>query len=1084
MNMKKIFSLLSLMLGITIVSFAQKKEIRGTVTDAAGVAIAKATIIEKGTKNNAVANENGEFVIRVDQGAKSVTLEVSSTGYEAKKVTTDGKTLVIVKLEKKVVDESAVVVVSYGYFSQKKADKTGTITSISSKDLKDNTLNNAAEAINGKIAGVSATVSDGAPDAEVSITVRNGTSLTQSNKPLTVVDGIIIEDGLSAVAPQDIETIDVLKDASATALFGARGSNGVIVITTKSGKSGKFTVNYNGSIGYREFYNELEVLDPYDYAVAQYERAIANNELTSFQNKFYSTFDSLKYYKDSAKIDWQKEVFGRKALTSTHNISIAGGSKNTTYAASLTSSKDEGVLMGTEIDRKIFSVKIDQKVTEKLKVGLNSRFNSQVINGPKIAEGDETQSSNKLRHAIRYVPMLLGGSSLEEFDPDLAEGSTALINPIVVNRSEYRKIIRTFLNLTGTMSYKFNKQFSFKSTAGIDQRNISENQFYSKYSNKALVDEGGYIATSTPIAVKDNTIRRTFSNSNILTFTPQLTKKNSFTAILGHEIYDFLEESNVVSRGKFPDYFTANQALSQMSAGEPYRNGKNDISNSDRIEKRILSFFGKVDYNYDSKYYFALSFRADGSSIFAPGKRWGYFPSGSAAWRIAKEKFMEKISDKIKLSELKLRLSYGATGNNNVPAYYYLDQWVVQTQSPTVSVIKKRYLPNANLKWETTYAKNIGLDLGFIKDRITLSIDAFENVTKDLLIQQPVPSSAGTIDPYRYENVGQTSSRGIEIQLGGTLVKQSHFTWSANFNIAFAKRRMDVFKVSGNTSKLYYSNWSSSAGKEDFIVEQGKEIGLMYGFVTDGFYKASDFNPTYNSQNGQYIYSKDNIKSGVVINDVIGKTEVGPGSIKFKDLNGDGHITEEDRTVIGNAFPKYTGGLTQQFTLYGFDASVFVNWSVGSNVYNANNIEFTNGATKNGNYIAIMKDRWRTVDEFGQDMSTAAPAVYDELNKNAKIWKPEYKSNFLMHSWAIEDASFLRINNVTIGYTFSSKWLTRKKITKLRIYMTGTNLAVITGYSGYDPEVNTRTQTPLTPGVDYSAYPKSKMYTFGINLGL
>lgn len=421
MNMKKIFSLLSLMLGITLASFAQKKEIKGTVTDGAGVAIAKATVIEKGTKNSAVANENGEFVIRVDQNAKSVTLEISSTGFEAKKITTDGKTPVVVKLEKKVVDESAVVVVSYGYFSQKKVDKTGTISSISAKDLKDNTLNNTAEALNGKIVGVSATVADGAPDAEVNVTVRAGTSLTQSNRPLTVVDGIIIEDGLNAVAPQDIETIDVLKDASATALFGARGSNGVIVITTKSGKSGKFTVNYNGSIGFREFYNELEVLDPYDYAVAQYERAIFNNDLVSFQNRFYSTFDSLKYYKDSAKIDWQKEIFGRKALTSTHNISIAGGSKNTTYAASLTSSKDEGVLMGTEIDRKLFSVKIDQKVNEKLKIGVNTRYNSQVINGPKIAEGDETQSSNKLRHAVRYLPMLLGGSSLEEFDPELAE---------------------------------------------------------------------------------------------------------------------------------------------------------------------------------------------------------------------------------------------------------------------------------------------------------------------------------------------------------------------------------------------------------------------------------------------------------------------------------------------------------------------------------------------------------------------------------------------------------------------------------------------------------------------------------------
>jgi TonB-linked SusC/RagA family outer membrane protein len=543
--------------------------------------------------------------------------------------------------------------------------------------------------------------------------------------------------------------------------------------------------------------------------------------------------------------------------------------------------------------------------------------------------------------------------------------------------------------------------------------------------------------------------------------------------MVGHELFQNDSKSSTVETRYFPIGITAEAALGNMGLGSAPPGSTQPLPQSQELSNRLVSFFGRVNYSYDDKYLLTATLRADGSSKFAEGNKWGYFPSASFAWRMSKEKWMEGISNTV--SDLKLRLSYGEAGNNRIADFLYITQFTPSAyyslNNQVVTAYRSAALANENLTWESTISRNLGVDVGFLKNRITLSVDGYLNTTNDLLVSVPVPGSSGYTS--QIQNVGSTTNNGVEIQLSGRPVSKRNFQWESSFNISFNKNNIESLGEFQN-AYLFSSGWAGSNQPSDYLVQVGQPVGAIWGLRTNGWYTVDDFNYT----NGVYT-----LKNGVPNNQAITATVPQPGMLKFADLDGNGTVNDLDRTIIGNTQPKFFGGWNNQFAYKGFDLSVFINFQYGNDVYNANKLEFTSGYTVNSNLLASMNNRWRTIDANGNVVTD--PKQLESLNAGAKVWRPlTSASSFYVHSWAIEDGSFLRINNLTLGYTLPKDLLAKAKIKSLRFYGTINNLAVFTNYTGYDPEVNTRRSTPLTPGVDYSAYPRSRAFIFGVNLSL
>jgi len=1078
--MRKLLFLCLLMFGASSLLFAQSRQISGRVTDDTGAPLQGVSVQVKGTTNTTQTNKNGDFTIQVT-GANA-ELTISYTGFTAQ--TVEATANMIVKLERSVSSLDDVVVV--GYQTMKRKDLTASVSSVSARQLKDVPINSAAQALAGRLAGVQVTGTEGSPNAEVLIRVRGGGSITQDNSPLYIIDGVQVENGLSALSPQDIVSIDVLKDASATAIYGSRGANGVVIITTKGGKNTKPTISYNGFIGVGKIANKLKVLNPYDFVVYQYERSRGNaTDSTNFVRQYGTTWDTLSNYKNVPFVDWQDEMFGRNAIMQTHNVALSGGNASTQYNLSLTSNKEDGLMLGSGFDRKLVSFKFDHKFDNKLRVGFNTRYNNTITTGA----GTSTTGSagtNRLRQSVRYRPMLLQGQNIYDFDPDYFNETNAngmnMVNPVLLNDAEYRKNFNNILNLSGYVEYKLTPYLSFKSTGGIDFNN-GKQQFF----DDTLTSNSRQNGSVQPMAGITNTQRTTINNSNVFTFDATKTKigffkRHNLNMLAGHELYQSNYKTQVQLMRYFPVGISPKTALANFNLGTAYTDPSRPATSE--VEERMVSFFGRVNYSFDSRYLVTASLRADGSSKFGTGNKWGYFPSGSVAWRLSNEKFFESLKSTV--NDLKLRVSYGEAGNNRIPNFGYLTQYAASTQYWLNEQLVTAYAPAAlaypNLVWETTVSRNLGLDLSILNNRIQFTADVYRNTTKDLLINVPVPTSSGYTT--QIQNVGSTENRGVEFQVNAAVLEKKNFSWNANFNISFNKNK--VLSL-GDRQSFFLTNsgWGFSNTPADYIVRVGDPVGAMWGFVTDGYYTIDQFD--YNPATQTYT-----LKPGVASNGSITATPQ-PGLVRFRDIAGpidpatgkpgppDGKIDDNDKQIIGVAQPKFFGGLNQQFTWKNFDLNIFLNFSVGGEIYNANKLEFTSGYTANANMLDMVNNRWTRINSQGQVVTD--PVALAALNANATMWSPSTSStSFVLHSWAIEDGSFLRINNVSLGYTFASSLLRKMKMQRARVYVTGTNLAVFTKYTGYDPEVSTRRGNPVTPGVDYSGYPRSRTFIFGLNL--
>lgn len=1081
MHMNKVYLCLWLLAGLLllqpgqILAQAKKFTIKGKVTTTAdNLPLEGVSVRIKGTRQGTYTDKNGQYSLAADNTKALVVF--SYIGYATREEPVNGRSNVNISLSTEVKEADEVVVI--GYQTVRRKNLLASVSSVSAKDLKDIPVNSAAEALNGRLAGVTATTAEGSPDAEIRVRIRGGMSITGDNSPLYIVDGVQVENGLSSLSPQNIQTIDVLKDAAATAIYGARGANGVIVITTKSGRPGKLTVSYNGFIGIKKLAKKLAVLTPYDYVIYQSERSRGSNtDSTTFTRNFGTTWDTLANYKNIMPVDWQAEIAGRTGITQTHNVSVLGGNNKITYNFGYTYNDDKAIILNSNYKRHLLNFKSDYKITNTIRLGVSTRYTHTDVYGAGVSS-DQGSSYSRLRNAVKYRPFLSSNQDIEEADP-LADPNVGnglnLVNPILLANAEYRKKSTDVFNTTVNLSYTITRNLTFRSTFGYDHYNLIDRQFSDSITPYAVIQ-----GSKKPIAQLDSFTRNTLTNSNVLTYSVNKFKgRHDLTFLVGEETYDLKTESHTQLFKNYPTFTSAADAFTKTDLAQSFTG----YPKLGKTRYTSLSFFSQVNYAYMNKYYLNFNLRADGASKFAPGKQWGYFPSGSFAWRVKNEKFME--NSKL-ISDLKFRVGFGTVGNNRISDYLFLTtfrndgRYYYGINNQAITAYYSSDLVNESLKWESTVSRNFGMDISFFQDRLSLSVDYYNNSSKDLLLNVPIASTYGYTT--QLQNVGKTSNKGVEIQLNSTVMRKSAFSWTANFNMSFNKNKVEQL---GLNQQYFYpaASWGVSGQPTDYIIRIGDPVGSMYGLVNDGFYKVADFD--YNAATSVYT-----LKAGVVSNSgIIGTVQ--PGSVKFKDLNGDGVINlDKDRQIIGNPTPAFTGGLNQQFTYQQWDMSIFMNFSYGNDIYNANKIEFTNGYTANSNMISLMENRWKVVTPAGQtaqwvnssgQVAGIAPDQLTALNANATIWQPIRSAGaFYPSSWAIEDGSFLRLNNITLGYSLPVKSLNKMKISKLRFYVTANNLAVLTSYTGYDPEVSVR-NSPLTPGLDYSAYPKSRSFIIGIN---
>jgi TonB-linked SusC/RagA family outer membrane protein len=1068
---RQCFLFFCLSLTITHV-FGQGKLVSGVVSGSdnrkplSGVSVAV-----KGTKQGTITDAQGKFSINLK--TNDAVLVFSTLSYQSKEVTVGNNTSLSVTLLADVKEMEDVVVI--GYQSVRRKDLLASVSSISAKDMKDIPINSAAEAINGRLAGVTASTAEGSPDADIRIRVRGGMSITGDNSPLYIIDGVQVENGLSGISPQDILSIDVLKDAAATAIYGARGANGVIVITTKSGKVGRLQVNYNGFAGVKLLAKKLAVMSPYEFVLYQSERSRGSSTDSLAFIKNFGSFDSLPFYKDMPVVDWQKEVMGNTGFTQTHNINAGGGTGKLTYNFGYTYNNDKAIVINSTYKRHFLNFKSDYKVNSAIKMGVNVRYTIQDVVGAGVSDA-KGSSYNRLRNSIKYRPFLSGTQELDDEDP-LADPSVGngltLYNPIALANSEYRRKTGGTLNASAYLQINLAKNLSFKSTIGYNYTSFADRQYNDSISPYSILQGG-----RKPVVGLDTTITKTLTNSNVFQYSVKnIGNAHSFDIVLGEETYDLRSQYYSRLLRNYPtftpiEYAFSNTEMASSFAGYPkYR----------ETRYTSLSFFGRLNYTYQDRFLFSVNVRADGASKFAENNRWGYFPAASFAWRMKNESFLKNSNV---INDMKLRIGVGTVGNNRIDDYLFLTSYrndgayYYGVNGQTVLGSYPGSLVNPDLKWESTVNRNIGVDMSLLKNRLNISLDYYNNQSKDLLLFVPISSTYGYTT--QYQNIGKTSNKGAELQVSAVLVSNPKgLTWNTSFNLAYNQNRIEQL---GRNQQQFFpaASWGVSGQPTDYIIRVGESVGAMYGLVNDGFYTLDDFN--YSGG----IYS---LKQGVVSNaGIIGVVQ--PGAIKFRDLNGDGVVDlNNDRKIIGNPNPRVTGGINQQFSFKQWDISLFVNFFIKNDVYNANNIEFTNGYSGNSNMLKSMENRWKVVTPTGKTAQWVVgntvygidPTSMDILNANAKIWQPIRSTGaFYPSSFAVEDGTFFRFNNFTIGYTVPPAKLGKLGMSRLRFYVTANNFAIITSYSGYDPEVSVR-NSPLTPGLDYSAYPKSRSFIFGLN---
>jgi TonB-linked SusC/RagA family outer membrane protein len=1051
---------------LCLTALAQVKGVHGIVKDATGEPLIGVNVLVKGTTNGSITGIDGDYTLTNVKA--SDVLVISYIGYLTQEVKVGNQTAINVTLKEDTKTLEEVVVIGYG--SVKKKDLTGSVATVSSETLTAVPVASATEALQGKMAGVQITTTEGSPDAEMKIRVRGGGSITGDNTPLFIVDGFPVE-SISDIPASDIEDMTVLKDASSTAIYGSRGANGVILVTTKSGKEGKVKVSYNAYYSVKKIAKTLDVLNGSDYVKWQYELALLKNNgkpNTDFTN-FFGNAQDLDMYDNVATNDWQDLTFGRTGHTFNHNININGGSDKVKYAFGYAYMDDKAIMEGSNFKRNNISFKVNTKPAKNINLDFSLRYADTRINGGGANDATSSYDSDKrLKYAVIYTPI-----PLENMNPDAGSDDDLgnLYNPLTAISDNDRSQKRQTLNMSAAFQWEIIKKLKFKTEVGYDDYRNKDKRFWglTTYYIKNVPEGSNQNHPAIQLAT---TSRNRMRSTNTLNYDFSGIIKNkdhNLNVLVGHEWVITKQDvlTNVIHG--FPTTITSHEAWRLTGLGATNFTTNDYYSPDDKL----LSYFGRVNYDFQGKYLLSATFRADGSSKFAEGNQWGYFPSAAIAWRISSENFMEKTHEW--LDDLKLRFSYGTAGNNNIPS----GQLVQEYQSNNTSWINgystywapSKVMANSDLKWETTITRNLGLDFTILGGKINGSIEGYINTTKDLLIQFPV---SGTGYDTQYRNMGKTQNSGVEFTINYDIINKKNYGLSLSANIGYNKNEIKSLGVMDDFGTA--SGWASTEIGMDYWTAVGGSVGQMRGYRYDGRYEVSDFSG-YDAATNTWI-----LKEGVADASSVVSSKLRPGSMKLKDLDGDGKVTTSDVEIIGDANPKFTGGFSLNARAYGFDLAANFNYSIGNDIYNANKIEFsTTGKYQYRNLLASMGDgkRWTNLNADGTLCND--PETLAALNANTTEFSP-YTDRMVFSDWAVEDGSFLRLSTLTLGYTLPKALTKKVQIESLRFYATCYNVFCLTNYSGYDPEVSTMRKTNLTPGVDYSAYPKSRQFVIGFNL--
>ena len=940
-----------LVLGLLVSMTVSAQQITGVVKDTGGQPLAGVSVFVDGTTTGASTDMDGKYAIDVDN-AHGKTLIFSFIGMRTQEVRIGNSLVydVIMEDDANFLEETVVI----GYATVKRKDLIGSVSSVDSKALAAMPVTTVGEALTGRMAGVQVTTTEGDPDADIKIRVRGSGSITQDSSPLYIVDGFPVE-SISDIPASDIQSIDVLKDAFSTAIYGSRGANGVVLVTTKGGTSGKFSVSYNAYWGQKWMANRdaIEVNSPYDFVKNQYELSMVRGSYEDDYVPYFGIYDDMNLYENVQGNDWIGQVFGNTGTNFSHNVSVSGSTDKVRWTASYSHIGDNAIMTGSDYKRDNLNFKANYKPIKELEFDINARYSHTTIRGSgsnSMNDAGSTSGNGRLKHSVQYTPIpiaegVVSGSDLEE---DYGDNAPPLQS--VADNDNLR--VRRNWTVNGAVTWHIIKNLNLRVEGGLEDYSQENNRFYG-LTTYYVGNTAQY--KDKPATRYTDTYRQTIRNTNTLSYNFAevfADQRHHLDLMLGQEF--IFRKSNELTAvvENFPDFFDAETAWNFMSTGTAI-----STNNYYDPNDKLLSFFGRVNYVFDERYSVSATMRADGSSKFIKGNQWGYFPSAAASWTISNEPWMQGASSW--LNNLKLRYSFGTAGNNNIPAGMtklnfasFSTSWISQSNTywSTVTDDGDTIMPNEDLSWETTLSHNIGLDFSFFKSRLSGSVELYHNTTKDLLIQFP---TAGSGYEFQYRNMGSVRNRGFEVSLNAVLVEKDNFGLTLGANLSMNENM--VTDLGGLDRIESETQWASTEVGTDYIVEVGKPLGNMYGYQSDGFYKASDFTYT----DGKWVLNEGVVDSSPVI----GADYLRPGAMKLKDQDNDGEVTVDDKVVIGNSQAKGFGGITLSGYLYGFDFSANFNYVFGNDIYNANKIEFTSSRKYNNrNFMKTDEKRWTNID--------------------------------------------------------------------------------------------------------------------------
>ena len=1017
--------------------------VSGVVSDKNGP-LPGVSVLVQGTNNAVATDVDGKY--QLANVSSNTTIAFSFIGYKTQNIVVGGKKAINVILVEDLQSLNEVVVVGYG--KMKRSDLTGSIATVSSKAISQSVTTSIEQVLQGRAAGVQVTQNSGAPGAASSIRIRGISSLSASNEPIFVIDGVVIsndsgsnDNPLAGINPADIVSMDILKDASATAIYGSRAANGVIMITTKRGRTGDLSLSYDTYVGWQQIPKRMELLNLTEYATLHNTRADLG--IVQRDNNFIRP-DLL-----GAGTNWQKELF-TNAMMQSHNLTASGGSEKNTYSMGVGYLDQEGIALGSSFSRLNLTAALDSQLKDFIKVGMSFALNNSK---QKTTVSDQSLILVALKQtpnvAVRNADGNFDGPDTDQFVQNNPIGLASIRD----NRNERIGLrANTFAEITLLKGLTVKTQYS------LDYGFTNAYTFDPSYTFGAISND---VRTGT----RTKTFNKFWSWNNVLNYTRDFGK-HSINMMLGQEIQESHWENLFGSR---LGYLT--NGATDLNAGDATTAKNSNASNTSAIS----SYFGRMFYSFNDKYLLTGTIRRDGSSKFSEENRWGWFPSAALAWKVSNEDFLK---DSKLINNMKLRLGWGVVGNQNVANNAYTSTYSAVATNWGTGLLASN-TANKDLKWESTYSTNLGLDLSFLNNRIELVADVYYKKTKDLLLQLPLPAYVGTsgqgATTAPWYNIGSLENKGVELSLNTINIEHKDFTWRSN--LVFSMNRNKVLSLNSESGVL---NRTIQQGSDVTVVTRtavGQPIGQFYGYKVIGrFENATDF--YYKNSNGEVVPTA--LPTGLQI----GENGVWVGDLMFDDANKDGVIDEKDLQYIGNPSPDFTFGIGNTFTYKGFDINIFLNGSYGNEVVNyqrrwlENPRENTNLLKSSLGYaqLALINPDgptdYRNVEIVGGDPYMPRIAA----SSAASTSNSRYSNRF------VEDGSYLRVKNISVGYNFPTDFVSRFGIDNLKIYTNFQNVLTFSKYKGYDPEIGSTNQDALLTGLDNGRYPSPLIYTIGLNV--